>query len=73
LLAEIPNNSLLIKTTRNSCQRLKASLHFTVGKICEEQEANTNIGFSKQVTATINEILWRQIKLTAQDLEAFAK
>lgn len=41
--------------------------------MCEEQEARTQISFDKQVVATINEILWRQIKLATNDLEAFAK
>lgn len=54
-------------------QRLKASLHFTVGKMCEEQEARTHISFDKHVMATINEIVWQKIKLVTQDLEAFAK
>ncbi|XP_046464345.1 centromere protein S-like [Daphnia pulex] len=54
-------------------ERLKASLHFTVGKMCEEQEARTHISFDKHVIATINEIVWQKIKLVTQDLEAFAK
>lgn len=49
------------------------SVHYTVGKMCEEQEAKYNIKFSKQVTSVINEILWNQIKQSAQDLECFAK
>ncbi|XP_057365779.1 centromere protein S-like [Daphnia carinata] len=54
-------------------QRLKASIHFTVGKMCEEQEIKTQISFDKNVIATISEILWQKIKLISQDLEAFAK
>lgn len=54
-------------------KRLKASLHFTVGKMCEEQEVHSQINFSKQVVATINEIVWRQIGIFTKDLEAFAK
>lgn len=41
--------------------------------MCEEVEAKTQINFDKHVMATINEILWRQIKLFTSDLEAFAK
>lgn len=41
--------------------------------MCEEQEAKTQINVGKQMMATINEILWRQVKLVTQDLEAFAK
>ncbi len=48
-------------------------MHFTVGKMCEEQEARTHISFDKHVIATINEIVWQKIKVVTQDLEAFAK
>ena len=54
-------------------QRLKSSLHYTVGKMCQEQGAASEITFSKTVIATINEILWKQIGTFAKDLEAFSK
>jgi len=41
--------------------------------MCEEQEANTRVNFDKQMIATINEIVWRQLKLITKDVEAFAK
>lgn len=54
-------------------QRLKMSVHFTVGKMCEEQESKYDIKFTKQVISVINEIVWNQIRQAAQDLESFAK
>ena len=49
------------------------SVHFTVGKMCEEQESKYDIQFTKQVISVINEIVWNQIRQAAQDLESFAK
>ena len=54
-------------------QKLKTALHYTVGKMCEEQEVDSNIHFDKEMIGTLNEIVWRQIKIFGQDLEAFAK
>ncbi|KZS14095.1 centromere protein S isoform X1 [Daphnia magna] len=65
--------NLVIVMDTDHVQRLKASLHFTMGKMCEEQETKTQISFDKNVIATITEILWQKIKLIAEDLEAFAK
>lgn len=44
-----------------------------MGKLCEEQETESQIHFDKPMMATINEILWKQIGTYAKDLEAFAK
>jgi len=54
-------------------QKLKVALHYTIGKICEEQEANTQVNFDKQMISIINEIVWKQMNLIAKDVEAFAK
>jgi len=59
--------------TESHDQKLKVSLHYTVGKMCEEQAANIQVNFNKQMIGTINEFVWKQLKLITKDLEAFAK
>ena len=41
--------------------------------MCEEQAANIQVNFNKEMIGTINEIVWKQLKLITKDLEAFAK
>ncbi|XP_028393673.1 centromere protein S-like [Dendronephthya gigantea] len=54
-------------------QRLKAALHYTVGKICEEIGEETNLRYSKQFIAALTETTFKQIGSFATDLELFAK
>lgn len=52
-------------------QRLKAAVHYTVGRICEESDAD--VTFTKQTIAALTEATYRQIQTYAVDLELFAK
>ncbi|XP_023693315.1 centromere protein S [Paramormyrops kingsleyae] len=54
-------------------QRLKAAVHFTVGRLCQEVGQDCDKEFSKQVTAAIAETTFRQCDNFAKDLEAFAR
>ncbi|XP_042893747.1 centromere protein S-like [Penaeus japonicus] len=60
-------------TELNRSQALKAAIHFTVGRTCEEIGAELGLSFTKQVIATLSEITSRQLQTYALDLEAFAK
>ncbi|KAK8379149.1 hypothetical protein O3P69_019174 [Scylla paramamosain] len=53
-------------------QTLKASLHYTIGKICSEVSAGCDLTLSKQVMAVLTEVASRQLTLYAGDLEAYA-
>ncbi|XP_064101373.1 centromere protein S-like [Macrobrachium nipponense] len=57
----------------NHKQSLKAAVHFTVGRICEQVGCEYGMSFSKQVIATLSELTVRQFEVYTQDLEAFAK
>ncbi|XP_063592589.1 centromere protein S-like isoform X1 [Penaeus indicus] len=52
---------------------LKAAVHFTVGRTCEEVGAELGLSFTKQVIATLSEVTCRQLQTYTADLEAFAK
>ena len=52
---------------------MKAALHYTVGKICEEVGEETNLRYSKQFIAALAETTFKQIDSFATDLELFAK
>ncbi|XP_060069503.1 centromere protein S-like [Ylistrum balloti] len=56
-------------------QRLKASVHHTVVKICSElvQDDEAGITIDNSVKAAIAETTWRYIQEVTQDLEMFAK
>lgn len=54
-------------------QRLKAALHYTVGRICEQHEQETGIKCSKQFIAALNETTFKYSEMMAKDLESFAK
>lgn len=54
-------------------QTLKAAVHFTVGRICEEIAAEQDLSFSKHVIATLSEITCKQLETYSNDLEAFSK
>ncbi|KAJ8412220.1 hypothetical protein AAFF_G00144870 [Aldrovandia affinis] len=54
-------------------QRLKAAVHFTVSKICEEIGQDCGKEFNKLVIAAITETAFKQCDIFAKDLEAFAR
>eukprot|EP00920_Eleutheroschizon_duboscqi_P027329 GHVT01066908.1.p1 GENE.GHVT01066908.1~~GHVT01066908.1.p1 ORF type:complete len:140 (-),score=15.65 GHVT01066908.1:393-812(-) len=54
-------------------QRLKAAVHYTVGKICEDEAADLDVTFSRQFIAVLAEATFKQCQVMAKDLEQFAK
>ena len=58
-------------------QRLKAAVHYTVGKICEEVTltgtAPSGMKFSPHFIAMLSETTFKQCESLAVDLESFAK
>nr|XP_046239419.1 centromere protein S [Scatophagus argus] len=54
-------------------QRLKAAIHYTVGRICQQMGEDHHREFSRQVIAAIAETTVRQCDIFAKDLEAFAR
>ncbi|XP_020484625.1 centromere protein S [Labrus bergylta] len=56
-----------------SQQRLKAAVHFTVGRLCQKTGEDHRRDFSRQVIASMAETAFRQCDIFAKDLEAFAR
>ncbi|XP_022602472.1 centromere protein S-like [Seriola lalandi dorsalis] len=54
-------------------QRLKAAVHYTVGRLCQKTGEDHRREFSRQVVAAIAETTFRQCDIFAKDLEAFAR
>ncbi|XP_007940807.1 centromere protein S [Orycteropus afer afer] len=54
-------------------QRLKAAVHYTVGRLCEEVALDKDMQFSKPTIAAISEVTFRQCENFAKDLEMFAR
>ncbi|XP_074550918.1 centromere protein S [Halichoeres trimaculatus] len=54
-------------------QRLKAAVHFTVGRLCQRAGEDINREFSRQAIAAISETAFRQCDIFAKDLELFAR
>ncbi|XP_029005564.1 centromere protein S [Betta splendens] len=54
-------------------QRLKAALHYTVGRMCQKLGEEHHRQFSRQVIAAIAETTFRQCDIFAKDLEAFSR
>ncbi|TKS71300.1 Centromere protein S [Collichthys lucidus] len=54
-------------------QRLKAAVHYTVGRLCQKIAEDHRREFSRQVIAAIAETAVRQCDIFAKDLEAFAR
>ncbi|XP_053171235.1 centromere protein S [Scomber japonicus] len=54
-------------------QRLKAAVHYTVGRLCQKTGEEHQREFSRQVVAAIAETTFRQCDIFAKDLEAFAR
>ncbi|KAF7207937.1 centromere protein S [Nothobranchius furzeri] len=54
-------------------QRLKAAVHYTVGRFCQKIGEEHRREFSRQAVAAIAETTFRQCDIFAKDLEAFAR
>jgi centromere protein S len=54
-------------------ERLKASFHFTTGKICEERAKELHLEVDKKVIACISNLGLQQLKIFSSDLESFAR
>ncbi len=56
-------------------QRLKAAVHYTVSRICDEvgAESNVDVTFTRQFKAALAEATFRQSQRFSVDLELFAK
>lgn len=54
-------------------QRLKAAVHYTVGRMCMKIGREQQKEFSRQTIAAIAETTFRQCEVFAIDLEAFAR
>jgi len=54
-------------------QRLKASLHYTVGKIGEERGSELGVEVQRTVVAALTELAAGHLTTVAEDIEAFAK
>ncbi|XP_072464924.1 centromere protein S isoform X1 [Notamacropus eugenii] len=52
---------------------LKASLHYTVGSMCQEAADAKGVRFTKSTIAAISEVTFRQCEHFARDLELFAR
>ncbi|KXJ10513.1 Centromere protein S [Exaiptasia diaphana] len=54
-------------------QRIKAALHYGVGRICEQVGEENGLQYSRQFIAALTETTYRQCESFAVDLELFAK
>ncbi|KAM3878011.1 centromere protein S [Diretmus argenteus] len=54
-------------------QKLKAAVHYTVGRLCQRVGEDEGKVFSRHVIAAISETAFRQCEIFAKDLEAFAR
>lgn len=59
--------------TEETHQRLKAAVHYTVGRLCQKIGEDHRRPFSRQAIAAIAETTFRQCDIFAKDLEAFAR
>ena len=53
--------------------RVKAAIHFAIGKKCEEASAENDMNYSKAFISLLTEVVTESAELFAQDLESFAK
>uniref|UniRef100_A0A3Q3AA77 Centromere protein S n=1 Tax=Kryptolebias marmoratus TaxID=37003 RepID=A0A3Q3AA77_KRYMA len=60
-------------TAAQTRDRLKAAVHYTVGRLCQKVGEKQRREFSRQVVAAIAETTFRQCEIFAKDLEAFAR
>ena len=54
-------------------QRLKTSLHYTVGELSKERGKELQVQFDKQLVAAVSSITHQYLDTCASDLQAFAK
>lgn len=54
-------------------ERVRASVHYSVAKICEAEGAEAGFTVTRETVAVLTELALRYSKTLAQDLEAFAK
>ncbi|XP_071789667.1 centromere protein S-like [Asterias amurensis] len=54
-------------------QRLKAAVHYSVGRVCEELSQELDVTFSRQFIAVLSEATFKQSAIFATDLEQFAQ
>ncbi|XP_071501901.1 centromere protein S-like [Diadema antillarum] len=54
-------------------QRLKAAVHYTSGRICEEIGQEMDVTFSRQFISALAETTFKQMEIFSEDLEAFAQ
>ncbi|CAL1266967.1 unnamed protein product [Larinioides sclopetarius] len=54
-------------------ENLHTSLHYAVGKICNESAEGLKVKFSKEFIGTLADLAFRQADIFAEDLEMFAK
>ncbi|XP_061545065.1 centromere protein S isoform X1 [Phycodurus eques] len=66
-------NANMSESEDETRQRLKAAVHYTVGRMCHKLGEEHRREFSRQVVAAIAETAFRQCDIFAKDLEAFAK
>ena len=64
---------LLLLNKRLLLQRLKAALHFTIGKLGEQLGVDLDVQFSRSVVAAVTELASDRLKVIAEDLEAFSR
>ena len=69
----IYDNMFILDDKMNTFQRLKASFHFTTGKICEERAKELHLEVDKKVIACISNLGLQQLKIFSSDLESFAR
>ena len=69
----IYDNKFILDDKMNTFQRLKASFHFTTGKICEERAKELHLEVDKKVIACISNLGLQQLKIFSTDLESFAR
>ena len=73
LQCNIYENKFILDDKMNTFQRLKASFHFTTGKICEERAKELHLEVDKKVIACISNLGLQQLKVFSSDLESFAR
>ena len=54
-------------------QRLKAAVHYTTGRICEETSQDLDVTANKQFIAVLSEAAYKYSQRMGSDLELFAK
>lgn len=54
-------------------KRLKAAIHYTVGKICNEEGTKHSLGVSRETVALLTELTMRQAEMLSHDLECFSQ